>query len=868
MSRIEGWGARLRALLGRSAEEAEMDEEMRFHLEMEERKLVAQGMAPEDALREARLRFGGVERMKERTREARGTGTVEDVARDLAYGARSLRRSPAFTLTAVVTLSLGIGSVAAAFSLVDGVLLRPLPYADPERLVEIRELGLSRRFFPSFPNFLDWRERSTSFSGMVAIQPMGAMPILDAGEPVRLPVVMISRDFLSTLGVSPFLGRDMTRDENAVGGPPVALVSHAFWSTRLGADPELDRLSFTAFGSSYRVVGVLPPDFRFIYDADVYISAERWPGTVRSAHAYRVVGRLAPDLTLAAADLEMDALTGRMLEEYGGETNAETAELRPLGDVLLGGQRRPLSLLLAAAAMVLLVACANVAGTHLARGSSRSREMAVRSSLGAGRGRLVRQLLTESVLLTTVAGALGAALAWGTVEVASRLGASSLPRLDTVSLDGRALLVCAALALGTVFLFGLYPALSLTRGGAAEALRSGGRGGTGRRRRVWDVLIGAEVAFAVVLLVGAGLLLRSLSTIVSLDAGWRAEGVLQMSLTVPNGAFGSADEAVAYARRVRDEIAALPSVTAVGMGTFGPLDAGTYTAPAVDPVEDRELGGYAGWRLVDGAYFDALSVDVLRGRTFADGETDVAVVNEAFARRMWGDEDAVGRYVRSNYDPMDTRRRVVGVVAVARDWRMSEEQQMEMFVPWWERLDQVHAMRYMIRTTGDAASLIPPVRERVRALNGRIPVEFATLEGELASSMADRRFVAGVLAAFAAVGLALALVGIAGVVSYTVAQRRREIGIRMALGAASARVRAEIRGEVLRPTLIGLGAGIGCALLLSRFVEALLYEGVGARDPGTLAAVGLLFVAAALLASDLPARRSATVDPVRVLRQE
>lgn len=868
MSRMNGWGVRLRALLGRSREEVEMDEEMRFHLDMEERKLVAQGRSPEEARREARIRFGGVERMKERTRDARGTRGVEDLARDLAYGARTLRRSPSFTVTAVVTLSLGIGAVAAAFSLVDGVLLRPLPYGEPDRLVEIRELGESRRFFPSFPNFVDWRERSRSFSGMVAVQPLGAMPILDAGDPVRLPVVMVSRDFLSTLGVPPFLGRDMTREENAPGAPPVALVSHAFWTSRLGAERDLDRASFTAFGSGYRVVGVLPAGFRLLYDADVYIAAERWPGTVRSAHAYRVVGRLVPGLSVEAADQEMDAVTARMHQEYGGETNAETAELRPLDDVLLGNQRRPLGILMAAAGLVLLVACTNVAGTLLARGSTRGREMAVRTSLGAKRGRLVRQLLTESVLLAAVAGAAGAALAWLAVEAAVRAGSSSLPRLETVALDGRVLVACAGVALGTAFLFGLYPALRLTRSGAAEALRSGGRGGTGRRGRAWDLLIGAEVALAVVLLVGAGLLLRSLSSIVSLDAGWRAEGVLQMSLTVPNGTFQSADEAMAYVRRVRDEIASTPGVEVVGMGTFGPLDAGTYTAPARDPVTGRDIGGYAGWRLVDGSYFEALSVSLERGRTFQEGEADVAVVNEALARRLWSGEDPIGRYVRSNFDPEGVQRRVVGVVAVARDWRVDAGEQMEMFVPWWERLDQIHAMRYLARTEGEAADLIGPVRERVRALNDRIPVEFATMEGEMASSMADRRFVASILAAFAAGGLILALVGIAGVVSYTVAQRRREIGIRLALGARSARVRSEIRREVLRPTVAGVAAGLAGAMLLSGFVEALLYEGVGARDPNTLVGVTVLFLGAALLASDLPARRTAAVDPAGVLREE
>jgi len=868
MSRIDGWKARLRGLLRRSREERELEDEIRFHLDMEAEKLRREGHSPSEALRQARVRFGGVELMKERTRAERGTRGLEDLLRDLAYGARTLRRSPSFTATAVVTLSLGIGAVAAAFSLVDGVLLRPLPYGAPERLVEIRELGQGRRFFPSFPNFLDWRERSTSIRSMVAVQPLGARPILDAGDPVRVPVVMVSRDFLSTLRVPPFLGRDMTHDENAVGGPPVALVSHAFWAARLGGQRDLERATFTAFGSTYRVVGVLPPGFRFLYDADVYVSAERWPGTIRSAHAYRVVGRLAGGVSLQAADQEMDALTERMKQEFGGETNAETAQLRRLDDVIVGAQRRPLLILLAAAGLVLLVACANVAGTLLARGGGRGREMAVRASLGAGRGRLVRQLLTESVLLTALSGTVGAGLAWLAVEGAVWLGSGSLPRLGTVTLDGRALLLCGVVALGTAFLFGLYPALRLSRTDLSGALRSGGRGGSGRRGRVWDALIATEVAFAVVLLVGAGLLLRSLATIVSLDAGWKAEGVLQMSLTAPSGTFGSEEEAIQFTRRVRDELETIPGAVDVGIGTYGPLDAGTYTAPAHDPVAGRDIGGYAGWRLVDAGYFRTLSVPLLRGRLFEPGDRDVAVVNDAFARRLWGEGDPIGRRVASNFDSAGTALRVIGVVGLARDWRMDPAEQMEMFEPWWTRLDQVQTLRFLLRTNGDPSDLVAPARARVRDLNDRIPVEFTTLEGALAASTADRRFVASILSVFAAVGLVLALVGIAGVVAYTVAQRRREIGIRMALGARAARVRSEVRRAVLGPTLIGLGAGLAGAVLLSRFLDSLLFEGITGRDPDTLTAVAFLFSGAALLAGDLPARRSAAVDPARVLRED
>ncbi|MEJ2205935.1 MAG: ADOP family duplicated permease [Gemmatimonadota bacterium] len=868
MSWMHGVGERVRALFNRSEEERDLDEEVRFHLEMEERKLVGEGMTQPQARREARRRFGGEDRMKERTRDERGTRVLEDLIQDSRYGARSLARSPGFTVTAVVTLALGIGAATAVFSLVDGVLLRPLPYTGADRLVEIRELGQGRRFFPSFPNFLDWRDRAASFDGMVAVQTMGMLPVLDAGDPVRVPFLQVSRDFMATAGVTPFLGRDLAGEEHVPGGPDVALVSHRFWQTRLGADPDLDRLGFNAFGSRFRVVGVLPRGFRLLYDADVYISAERWPGTVRSAHAYRVVGRMKRGVSVAVADQELDAVTAAMAEEYGGDTSAETAQVRSLRDVLLGNQRRPLILLLVASGLVLAVACANVAGTLLARGSGRRRELAVRASLGGRRARLVRLLLTENGLLAVLAGALGAALAWIAVRAAVVLAPGVLPRLETVSVDARALAFAAATALGTTLVFGLWPALHLTRTGTADGLRAGGRGRTTRRARAWDVLIAGEVALALVLLVGAGLLVRSLLTIVTLDAGWEPKGVLQMTLTPPSGVFTSEEAAVAYVRRVEEELAELPGVTDVGIGNLGPLDAGNWTAPARDADTGGDIGGYAGWRLVDAGYFPALGVSLVKGRLFKPGDQGVAVVNEAFARGLWGEDDALGKRVVSNFDPRMETLEVVGVVRQARDWRFAAEEQMEMFVPWWRYTQQVNTLRYLVRTTGDPGDLIAPARERVSALEARIPLEFTTLEDEFADSTAERRFVAGILLTFAATGLLLSLVGIFGVVSYAVAQRRREIGIRMALGARSDRVRAEARASALGPAVAGLLLGGAGAMLLSRFVEALLYEGVPPRDPVLYLGVAVVFLAAAAAASDLPARRAASADPAMVLREE
>ncbi|GMV08178.1 MAG: hypothetical protein AMXMBFR53_44530 [Gemmatimonadota bacterium] len=866
MSFFDEVGARLRGWFLRDTEEKELEEEIRFHLEMEERKLVGEGMSPSRARTEARRRFGGEDRMKERARDERGTRLLEDLAQDVHYGVRSLARSPGFTVTAVLTLALGIGAGTAVFSVVDGVLLRPLPYGDPDRLVEIRELGEGRRFFPSFPNFQDWRERSVSFDAMVALQPLGAMPVLGAGDPFRAPLVLTSRDLLATAGLQPFLGRDIAPEEHVPGGPDVVLVSHRLWETRFGAEPELDRIRFELLGNEYRVVGVLPPGFEVFYEADLYLSAERWPGTVRSAHAYRVAGRLKADVPVSTARQEMEALTRRMKEEYGGDTNAETAQVTPLDEVLLGNQTRPLALLLAASGILLLVACANVAGTLLARGTVRGRELTVRASLGAGRGRMVRMLVTESLLLAGGAGMVGAALAWAGVTAAVRMAPEVLPRMESVTVDGRVLAFASAAAVATALLFGLWPSLRLSRHASTSGLNA--RGSTVRAGRGWGMLIAWEVGLAVVLLVGAGVLLRSLNAIVTLDAGWDPDGVLQMTFAPPAGVFDSPDAALGFIRQLESDLAGMPGVTAVGLANLGPLDAGSQTAPARDADTGAALGGYAGWRLVDAGYFEALRIPLVRGRLFGPGETGVAVVDESFARRLWGEEDPLGRRVLSNYDPDQTGVEVVGVVRTARDWRMDAAEQMEMFVPWWAYAGSLHAIRYVIRTTGDPLDLVDPVRARVRSLEPRIPVEFTTLASEFSNSTADRRFVAAVLGAFAASGLLLALMGIFGIVSYTVARQRREIGIRMALGARAGTVRSEARAAALRPAAAGLLLGSAGAVLSAGLMESLLYEGMPSRDPVVIAAVGVAFLVAAAVAADVPARRASGVDPVIALREE
>lgn len=865
MSWWDGARSVIRAIARKDREERELSEEIEFHLEMETQKLVRSGMDPETARRKAKLRFGGVERMKERTRDERGSRWLEDAVTDVRYALRTLRSSPVFTGTAVLTLGLGMGTTTAAFTLVDGVLLRPLPFEEPGRLVELRELGDGRRFFPSYPNFVDWRREARTFDGLVAVRPWsGPVPLLGAGDPTVVSVLGVTRDFLGVLGVDPFLGRDFAAEENAPGGPDVAMVDHAFWTSRLGANPELDELRFTLFGATYQVVGVLPPGFRFLYDADVYFPDERWPNTIRSSHAHRVVGRLADGVTLERAKDDLDRLAAAIDQAFPGQSQAEEVQVRPLHDVVLGDHRRSLGLLLAASALVLLLACANVASTLLARGSTRTAEMGVRASLGAGRGRIVRQLFTESVVLATFGATLGLVIAHGAMVLAVVLGGDVLPRLAEVRLGARSLAVAGGVSALTAVLFGLYPAM---RFASTDGIPGGlsARGSSERRGRVWDLLVGGEAALAVVLMMGAGLLVQSLATIVREDAGWDPRGVLQMSVTFPSVVFESPEGAMQLAERLRDDLAALPGVSEVGVGTFGPLDAGTMTAPAREAGGEPRLDNYTGWRLADGGYFRALEMQLLGGRLLEPDDVDVAVVNESLASLLWPDEDPLGQRVVSNFS--DVELEVVGVVADARDWRWQAGSQTELYVPWRSRPEQVQGpLRFLIRSDGDPRALVPAARERLAALDPNVPAEFETLRAELSRSVADRRFVAVVLLAFATTGFLLALVGVFGVVAYTVERRRREIGIRLALGADTVRLRRSVRMDALRAVALGVAAGVVAVLAGSPLVQALLYE-VEARDPVTLGVVAVAFLATAAVASEVPARRASRVSPVTVLKE-
>ena len=785
---------------------------------------------------------------------------------DIRWAARSLRKQPGFTLLALITLALGVGATTTAFTVLDTVLLRPLPYEAPERLVLIRERTKEGRLIPpSYPNFADWRDQARSFTNVVSTSfAPPATVAFDRGEPVRATIMGVSRGFFSALGVRPIVGREFTDTENAVGGPAAVMVSHAFWRDHLGGTSPLGAVRFG--DSSVPVVGVLPPGFRFIDDTDVYFPHERGPGTVRNAHNYRVVARLAPGATLRSARAEMTTISRALEATYGDETQAIDADVTPLRDYLVGDFRVMLAVVFGAAAMVLAIACTNLVSAQLARGLARQREVAVRAALGASRGRLVRLLFVETALLVGLGSVLGAAIAMVLTRVVRVLGTGHVPRLDELSIDGSVLAFVAAVSVTTAVLAGLYPALRLAGGEPGDALRTTRGAGTVVRRSVWRLLVGFEVATAVVLLVGSGLLIRTLQNILNADTGFEQRGVV-------TAAIARQGLTLEQLERIRADLAALPGSDGAALTNLLPLAWGNQSAPVRrpgDPV-NRDWPAMGGFRVITPEYFEVLRQPLLRGRAFTAqdraGSPPVAIVTPGIADKLWPGQDPIGKQVGSNY-LVDVWMTVVGVVGEASSWTMPRGSQNEIYVPLAQQpnADPVRSQVVaVIRTSGEPAGLMPAVRARLRALAPDSPARLSTLEERIRTSAADRRFAMFALTAFGVIALLLAGIGIYGVVSYTVATRTQEIGIRMALGAAPSLVRTQVLREAAAMAVGGIVVGAVGAAFVTRYLQATLY-GVTPMDPVAYGAGAAVLLVTAVLGAYVPARRSSRVDPVLAIR--
>ncbi|MBW3533693.1 MAG: ABC transporter permease [Gemmatimonadetes bacterium] len=868
--------------------EEDVRREVEAHLRMRAEELVAQGWDPEDAGREARRRFGDVHGVeaemtgitRSRDRAVRRAHRLDAAVQDLKYALRTLARSPGFAVMAVLTLALGIGANTAVFSVVNAVLLRPLPLPEPDRLATVaEETNRGGTMRAAWPNVEDWRARSRAFQSLAGYT---AFPttVLGGPEPLRVRGALVGRGFWSVLPVPPLMGRTTLPDDHRVGVAPVAVVSYRFWQDELGGDPGVLERTLESGPHSMRIVGVMPPGFDFPEETAIWRPAELdGTSTSRTAHNWDVLGRLAPGTDVATADRELDAITARILEGSGDDADylAAGTVVTPLLESIAGSARQPLFILLGAAGLVLLVACSNLASTLLARGAARAREMAVRSALGAGRGRLVRQLLTESVVLSSLGTAAGVGVAVLVLGGLRLLGPASLPRLAEIGLDGRVLGFTVALALLTAFLFGLVPALRLSRDGVSGGLRTGSRGNALETRgALWSLLVGGEMALALLLLAGSGLLIRSFWEVVTQDAGFHAADVLTGALAPSQIKYPDGPAFARLYEEVLRELDADPAVAAAAITTAVPV-AGSIPTGRVELDGDVSKHASGGYAVVSDRFFEAMDIPVLQGRTFTGedraGTPHVAVVSRGFAERWWPGEDPVGRSVTGGgMDDLWQERTfstVVGVVGDVRYRGLTAEPTPTVYFSYRQRPFRTAfgASAVVEARTGGPGTVVAPTRRTIQRVDPDIPLQLRPLSEAVGETVADRRFTLVVLGAFAAVALVLAMVGIYGVVSYTVARRTREMGIRLALGAHPGSVRRRVVQAAMATVILGLAAGAAAAVSLGHLMEGMLFE-VSARDPLTLIGVVAILGSAALVASWIPATRSTRVDPMITMRAE
>ncbi|HEX7315085.1 MAG TPA: ABC transporter permease [Pyrinomonadaceae bacterium] len=809
---------------------------------------------------------------------------MRTLLQDVRYAVRTLLKSPGFAVVAVLALGLGIGANTAIFSVVKAVLLSPLPYPEPERLVWVREMNPGSDIMDepsSGPNFNDWRTQARSFEGVAAFGYAGGTITEGDREPERVSGMSTSANFFQVVGVAPALGRGFLPEEEATGKNRVVVISHGLWQRRFGGDPQVIGRQINITGNVHTIVGVAPANFKTPVPGprppDIwYPFALRLDESTRRGDFLNVFARLKEGATVEQARAEMVALTARLAEQYPAANAGWTVKVEPLHERVVGNVRQALWVLMGVVVFLLLIACANVANLQLARAAARRQEMAVRSALGARRGRLVRQLLTESVLLSIAGGGLGLVLAaWG-VELLVALSPGNIPRLEEVGLDARVLAFTFGVSVLTGVVFGLLPALSASKADVSVSLKEGGsRGataGTGARR-LRSTLVVAEIAITVVLLAGAGLMVRSFVAIQAVDPGFRADRIVTFDFALPMTKYNEEPQRAAFFEQLTTRAATIPGVERAAVVNDLPLSSGrdflsfvVEGRPPLPPeqVQDAEVF------TVSPDYFEVMGISFVRGERLTErhraGVPDVAVINETMARKHFPGEDPIGKRVNLGNPENTPWITVIGVVGDARTGGLDKEPYPQMYAP--SAQFPYRAMTFVARTSGEPLSIAPALRRELAAIDKDLPLyNVRTMEQVMSESVARRRFQMVLIAAFAGVGLLLAAVGIYGVISYSVAQRRHEIGVRMALGARAADILRLVVGQGLGLTLLGVGCGLVVAFVLTRVMASLLY-GVSATDPLTFACVSLALLGVALLACLVPARRATKVDPMIALRYE
>ncbi len=806
---------------------------------------------------------------------------------DIRYGLRVLLKSPGFTAIAVLTLALGIGANTALFSVVNGVLLNPLPFPNPDRLVAVYSKTTEfQESSISYPNFLDWVKDNHSFSKLGAFR-SEEYNMTGEGEPERLHGQMISADFFPALGVNPILGRYFLPEEDKPGAAPVAIIGEGLWKRKFGLSRDVLGKRIALNGKGYTVIGVAKSQIADLSPSDVYVPIGQWTeptflnrGISMGTNA---IGRLKPGVTFEQASADMRSVGANLATAYP-ETNKDTSvTLVPLKTDVVGSVRGILLVLLGAVSFVLLIACANVANLLLARATGRFREFAIRAALGASPGRVIRQLLTESVMLSITGGAIGLLLAkWGTKALLAALP-ETLPRVEDIGIDGHVLLFTVGISVVTGIVFGLVPALKTLQPNMRATLKEGGRGSSGSRHRTQSMFVAVEMAMAVVLLIGAGLMIRSLAALWSINPGFNPKNVLEFSISSTFGQGVTADQLRTKYRETLRQIRNVPGVEDVAMtGGSLPMSGDSELPFWVEgkpkPATEQEMS-LALFYLVTPEYQDAMRIPLERGRLFTDRDDEhapmVMIVDADFAHTYFPSEDPIGK--RVNLAFLNFQAEIIGVVGHVEHWGLGSKQnqnlQAQMYLPLWQVPDPFwtllqHGGEYVARTAGTPLGVVNSIREAAQGVDASSVIyEVRPMEDVVASSIATQRLAMMLLSVFSMLALALSAIGIYGVISYLAGQRTHEIGVRMALGASSADVLKMVLGEGMRITLVGVGIGIVAALGLTRLIAKIIY-GVGAADPITFGLVAVLLTGVALLACYIPARRAMRVDPIIALRYE
>jgi putative ABC transport system permease protein len=882
---IRALASRIRTWLSPRHVDQDFAHELQSHLDMLTEENIRRGMPLEEAGRAARIKLGGVTQLKETNRELSGLPFIETFFQDVRYAFRMLRKNPGFTAVAVLTLALGIGANTAIFSVVYAVLLKPLPYANPNQLVTAFQAN-TQEGIPetgtSYPNFEEWRAQNHVFSELATIN-FHQLTLTGRGEPSEVDTCVVTPEHFAVLDVKPLQGRVFFPEDGKRGAPPVVIVSENLWRGTLGADPKILGGSIVLDKRPFTVIGIMPASFRspFINSKpEVWIPLVQDPlfgswMARRGGHWLAVFGRLKLGVSVAQAQAEMDAISERLASEFPAENKGWTVRLVPLQKEIVGDVRIALLVLLGAVGLVLLIACANIANLLLTRATSRSKEIAVRVALGAGRARIIRQLLSETAVLGLLGGIIGIALAYAAVQVLSSLIPDNLPRLNAIRVDNFVLVFALVLSAVASVAFGLVPAMFSANSNIQASLREGGRSGeSSNRRRARSLLAASEIALAMVLLVAAGLLLRSFSKLTAVSPGFDAQHLVKAEISLPQFQYSTPQQWIAFSDELLARVQAQPGMKDTAVAVPLPIVNGKINlgfdivgTPPASEAESR-LANYAS---VSPEYLHVMGIPLLAGRFFNQQDIlsgpRVSVISKTMAQRYFPNQDPIGKRLNFSFPPnADVDREIVGIVGDVRDVSLGEAPGPMMYVPFAQA--PLWGANLVGKSTLSASAVGAAIRQEVQEIDKDLPItEVGKMPDFIDASVSQQRFRTFLLGLFAAMALILAATGIFGVIAYSVSCRTNEIGIRVALGASRGAILRMILRETLLLTLAGLLVGIPCALAASHLISHLLF-GVSAHDPVTLAAVAFVLAAVATLAGFVPARRAMQVDPVIALRHE